>query len=162
MTGNNFCTNCGTGLVASSRYCGKCGHLVGSEIGVQIPILREKQIIKPTKKEDVFFSLAFLAFALVIGVTALISLIELPAEATYVTFNLTLDKIINGGWYTWYSGALAFSTKTMIESGYGPEKSGMDASTFRTIHWLVIGLSVGLSWPAFKSGLRNFIKDVTR
>ncbi len=162
MTGNSFCINCGTALVASSKYCGNCGHLVGGEIENQIPVSSEKLTIEPTKKENQFFTWACLTFGFVVGITALISVFELPAEATYITFNLTLDKILNGGWYTWYSGTLAFSMKTMIESGVGPEKSGMDASTFRTIHWLVIGLCVGLSWPAFKSGLRNFIKDVTR
>ncbi len=114
------------------------------------------------KVENDFVYWVGLFFAAVIGFTAFLSVLDLPAEATYVTFNLTLDSVFNGGWYTWYSGALAFSMKTMVDSGYGPSESGMDASTFRTILWVVIGLCVGTAGPALKRGLRRFIKDVTR
>ena len=161
MTKNSFCINCGTGLEASSKFCGKCGHSVGGAIEIQPTDLSTNLTIDSTKTENDVLGWVGLALGLVIGVPAFLSVIDLPAEATYVTFNLTLDNILKGGWYTWYSGALAFSMKTMIDSGFGSNKSGMDASTFRTILWIVTGLCVGMAWPAIKNGLRKFIKDVT-
>ena len=159
----SFCINCGSGLIQSSKFCGKCGHPVGNFIENDLGAESNEVLAEPNKEEINYGYWTGLAFAAVIGFSAFLSVIDLPADAGYVTFNLTVDNILNGGWYTWYSGPSAFSVKLMVESGNGTGayKSGMDASTFRTILWIVIGLCVGMAWPAFKNGLRKFIKDVT-
>ena len=163
MPDASFCINCGSGLIQSSKFCGKCGHPVGDIIENDLDPEKNEVLMEPKKEEINYGYWVAFAFASVIGFTAFLCVIDLPADAGYVTFNLTVDNILNGGWYTWYSGPSAFSVKLMVESGNGTGayKSGMDASTFRTILWIVTGLCVGMAWPAFKNGLRKFIKDVT-
>ena len=163
MLDNSFCINCGSGLIQSSKFCGKCGHPVGDIIENELDVETNEVSVEPKKQEINYGYWVGFSFAAVIGFSAVLNLINLPADAGYVTFDLTIDRILNGGWYTWYSGTWAFSVKQIVESGNGSTlyKSGMDASTFRTILWIVAGLCVGMVWPAFKNGLRKFIKDVT-
>ena len=163
MPNNSYCINCGSGLIQSSKFCGKCVHPVGDIIENDLVAETNEESVEPKKEEINYGYWVGFSFAAVIGFTAFLNVIDLPADAGYVTFNLTIDNILNGGWYTWYSGSWAFSVKVIVESGIESSlyKSGMDASTFRTILWIVTGLCVGVAWPAFKNGLRKFIKDVT-
>lgn len=159
---STFCIECGKKLAEGAKFCGSCGLSVEKPLKENFQQNDTSLSAEPATQGNDYLSWVGLGIAAVVGVSAFITIIELPSEATYVTFNMTIDNILNGGWFTWYSGGLAVSTKIMVDSGFGPSKSGMDASTFRTILWVITGLCVGMSWPATKNGIRKFIRDVTK
>ena len=165
MPAASFCINCGSGLIETSKFCANCGHSVGRVIENESETIKTEEFPDSKKEEIHYFSWAGIIFAAVIGISAFFSVMSLPSDAGYVTFNLTVDNILNGGWYYWYTGSSALAMKFTVESGYEPNKSGMDASTFRWILWSVTSFStafcIGMAGPAFKNGLRKFIKDVT-
>jgi hypothetical protein len=90
-----------------------------------------------------------LGVAAIIGIPALQSAIGMPTQAEYVTFDFTFDKVINGGWFIWYSGDSAIMAK-FTKSG------GMEASTLRIILWFISGFSLSLAIPALRNAFQNF------
>ena len=97
MLDNSFCINCGSGLIQSSKFCGKCGHPVGDIIENDLDGETNEVSVEPKKEEINYGYWVGFSFAAVIGFTAFLSVIDLPADAGYVTFNLTIDNILNGG-----------------------------------------------------------------
>ena len=143
---SNFCSQCGMARTDEQLFCSNCGRKFQDESNStksnESPLQPEVEISKS------IYPWISLGIAAVIGIPALQSAIGMPSQAEYVTFDFTVDHVINGGWYIWYSGDSAIMAK-FTKSG------GMEASTLRLILWFISGFSLSLVAPAVKNWLRK-------
>lgn len=144
-----FCTECGSKFEESSKFCAKCGNQLRKlESHLNLPetsninISTEANVTTNNSKSN-FGVWLVVGFVGVVGITALQSVISMPSQAEYVTFSLTFDHLLNGGWYIWYSGLPAMAMKL--------QGSGMDANYLRMILWAICGFSISLIWPILKT-----------
>lgn len=127
---------CGASVVTSANYCSTCGSpQSNSEIQ---PPTEDSQSKRSTNIGNWIMVGLFGA----IGLVALESALTMPTQAEYVTFAITFDNLMYGGWYTWYSGLSALAME--IQGG------GMKASTLRLILWATTGFSFSLIFQIFK------------
>ena len=142
----NFCSKCGTGRSDEQLFCSNCG------LKFQVDSFSANTTEKPLQPEfgntKRIYPWITLGIAAIIGIPALQSAIGMPSQAEYVTFDLTFDHLINGGWYIWYSGDSAIMAKFT-------KPGGMEASTLRLILWFISGFSLSLAAPAIKNWLRK-------
>ena len=142
-----FCPSCGTQMGQIGKYCSECGSNVEKVFN---PEKIDTQPAKPISKIKSTSTANWVGFGIgmIVGLTALQSALEMPAQAEYVTFDFTFDHIMNGGWYIWYSGSEALAARYL--SG-----GGMEASTLKMILWFVTGFGLSMTGPAIKSWLKN-------
>ena len=153
MSEINFCSKCGTEVKSAGNFCVACG----SQLGVEsTSALKDPQVNSTSNVSNSISVTAWIgvAFAFIIGIPSFQSAVGMPSQAEYVTFNFTFNNLINGGWYTWYSGSSALVARLA-------DASGMEASTLRLILWFITGFSFSLAAPALKLWIRRFVKDVT-
>ena len=87
-----------------------------------------------------------------LGYPALTGAIGMPNYAEYVTFDFTVDTIINGGWLIYYWGLEAQAARYL-------DTVGLDAGVTRLILWAIVGATVSLSFPDFAKAIRRFIRS---
>jgi hypothetical protein len=149
-----FCTECGSQFEQDSKFCAKCGKKLNAvETSSESPLASQETkseplpLLQPGEAKNNPWNWLIAGIAGVIGVTALQSALSMPSQAEYVTFNLTFDNLMNGGWYTWYSGLPAMAMKL--------QGSGMDAGYLRMILWAITGFSLSLIWPLVKASINK-------
>lgn len=141
----SFCVQCGEALATDTKFCGSCGTKLGAPAKVESQNIQtteatvNNESLETYPKSAAFASWAAVAGSAVIGLTALTSALDMPSEASYVTFDLTFENLMNGGWYLWYSGLAAEAIKI-----YGP--FGMDAGVLKFILWGIAGFSFTSAW----------------
>jgi hypothetical protein len=148
-----FCTECGSRVESDSKFCAKCGKKVSAfetssdslSNSQDVPISFSNVQSEETKSNP--WSWLVAGVAAVVGLTALQSALSMSSQAEYVTFTLTFETLINGGWYTWYSGLPAMAMKL--------QGSGMDAGVLRIILWAITGFCFALIWPLIKAAINK-------
>ncbi len=143
---SNFCSQCGTARTDEQIFCSNCGRKFHGE--TTSTSSKESPFHPEIVASKSVYPWISLGVAAIIGFPALQSAIGMPTQAEYVTFDFTLDNMINGGWYIWYSGDSAIMAK-FTKSG------GMEASTLRLILWFISGFSLSLAFPALRNLLQN-------
>lgn len=144
---SNFCSECGSVRTDEQIFCSNCGRKFHDESTSTSS--KESPLQPEVVASKSIYPWISLGVAAIIGIPALQSAIGMPTQAEYVTFDFTFDKVINGGWYIWYSGDSAIMAK-FTKSG------GMEASTLRLILWFISGFSLSLAIPALRNVLQNF------
>ena len=159
-----FCTECGSQSQEDSKFCARCGTRLANVNNSSESPLTSRDItdsslssVEPEELKNDRWNLESVVESVgtwfgagivgVIGVTALQSALSMPSQAEYVTFSITFDNLMNGGWYIWYSGLPAMAMKL--------QGSGMDASTLQLILWAITGFSFSLIWPLVKTSLNK-------
>jgi hypothetical protein len=149
-----FCTECGSQFEIDSKFCAKCGKkLVPVETSSESPLTSQHvtsdalSIPEPTETKNNPWNWIVAGIAGVVGATALQSALSMSSQAEYVTFDFSFETVMNGGWYTWYSGLPAMAMKL--------QGSGMDAGYLRMILWAITGFSLSLIWPLVKASINK-------
>lgn len=148
-----FCTECGSQVENDSKFCAKCGKRVAAiETSSEAPPTSHDASnslfnLQSEATKNNPWSWLIAGLAAIVGLTALQSALSMSSQAEYVTFNLTFETLINGGWYTWYSGLPAMAMKL--------QGSGMDAGILRIILWAITGFCFALIWPLVKAAINK-------
>ncbi|MFM1985254.1 MAG: zinc-ribbon domain [Actinomycetota bacterium] len=140
----NYCSDCGKPIVKDAFFCANCGKKLISDDSTQNHESPEQK----NSSNVATYSWVGVGIALIIGIPAIQSAIGMPSQAEYVTFDFSINHLLNGGWYTWYSGDSAITAKFL--SG-----GGMDASNFRLILWVVSGFAFSFAAPQIKAWFRR-------
>ena len=140
----NYCPECGKQVLKDAVFCVSCGQKLISDASAQ-SFSSPEEISSPS---GISYSWIGVAIAVIIGIPAMQSAIGMPSQAEYVTFDFTLDHLLNGGWYVWYSGDSAIMAK-FVTGG------GMDASNLRLILWFISGFAFAFAAPQIKAWFRR-------
>ena len=174
-----FCGSCGEALLEKQKFCVSCGesakfnknpkpketHNLNELSNENLDDLLEKvaeeivnrdvaeQFDKKEQNDETWTMGAWLRLTALLGLgyPALTGAIGMPNYAEYVTFDFTVDTIINGGWLIYYWGLEAQAARYL-------DTVGLDAGVTRLILWAIVGATVSLSFPDFAKAIRRFIR----
>ena len=173
-----FCASCGEAVLEKQKFCVSCGKstnlsknskpkesqnqidssgdelegFVDEEYQKALEIEYEKDLLSQKDEKWTVGAWLRLTALLGLGYPALTGAIEMPNYAEYVTFDFTVDTIINGGWLIYYWGLEAQAARYL-------DTFGLDAGVTRLILWAIVGATVSLSFPDFAKAIRRFIKS---
>jgi hypothetical protein len=175
-----FCGSCGEALLEKQKFCVSCGesakfnknpkpqetHNLTELSNENLDDLLDKvaeeivnrdvaeQFDKKEQKDETWTMGAWLRLTALLGLgyPALTGAFGMPNYAEYVTFDFTVDTIINGGWLIYYWGLEAQAARYL-------GTTGLDAGITRLILWAIVGATVSLSFPDFAKAIRRFIKS---
>lgn len=175
-----FCGSCGEALLEKQKFCVSCGesakfnknpkpqetHNLNELSNENLDDLLDKvaeeivnrdvaeQLDKKEQKDETWTMGAWLRLTALLGLgyPALTGAFGMPNYAEFVTFDFTVDTIINGGWLIYYWGLEAQTARF-----FGT--TGLDAGIMRLILWAIVGATVSLSFPDFAKAIRRFIKS---
>ena len=140
----NFCPECGKQILKDAVFCVSCGHNLVSEA----PTEEISSSSQSSVDKGLEYTWIGVGVAVIIGIPAMQSAIGMPSQAEYVTFDFTLNHLLYGGWYVWYSGDSAIMAKYVTGGG-------MDASNLRLILWFISGFAIAFAIPQVKAWFRR-------
>ena len=155
----SFCGNCGEAVLEKEKFCKSCGQRTNLSISPtpeesqRVPEIEyEKNLLGQDDGKWTASAWLRLTALLGLGYPALTGAIGIPNNADYVTFDFTVDTLLNGGWLTYYSGLEALAARYL-------DTPGLDAGVTRIILWAIVGATVSLSFPDFARAFRQFIRS---
>ena len=154
-----FCGNCGEAVLEKEKFCKSCGQRTNLSISPtpeesqRVPEIEyEKNLLGQDDGKWTASAWLRLTALLGLGYPALTGAIGIPNNADYVTFDFTVDTLLNGGWLTYYSGLEALAARYL-------DTPGLNAGVTRIILWAIVGATVSLSFPDFARAFRQFIRS---